>query len=500
MRSVALFVLIFFATVCSAQIHVGPGETYPDLGSASHARAIKAGDTVYLHAGTYKNAIYWIDSLIGKPDAWITIEPYHNDSVCIIDQYQFSVAQYVHLRGLNFYGDDPDSATRASIYHQLFFNYGGECFTANHDIAIEDCRFTNLNNTGKQSTGACIKFTGTENFIVQNCFFKDGTNMTDGISLNADRNGVVRGCRFENMPIDGSHCKGGTKNITYEKNTFINCEGDGLDIGGDTGPQFFCPLNATWEADSIKVYSNIFINCHTGIQLSSCHNSYIVNNTCFKNTTFAFRSLNASSNHIYLANNHIVNNIFTTYAAYPLYMNASDGGDYTTEFFENNLFHDYKNADPASINWSEMPGVNVSYSFIGDPMFTDTAARDFSLRYGSPAISRGADVSEPATDYNGKPYIEARSIGAVESQEFGAAVVSDQHADETVILTYQTGRLITITGLRGQIEVNVIDILGRTLLTSNGPTLNLSPLPSSGYLLEINANGRRIFKWVQKSD
>src|SRR5216110_381333 len=82
---IALFTLS--APGVHAQIHVGPGQPYPDLGSAAHVRAIHAGDTVYLHAGTYTNATYWIDSLIGRPDAWITIEPYQNDSVSIHEQY-----------------------------------------------------------------------------------------------------------------------------------------------------------------------------------------------------------------------------------------------------------------------------------------------------------------------------------------------------------------------------------------------------------------------------
>src|ERR1051325_1839341 len=76
MRFMAFAALLaFLTTVASAQIHVGPGQTYPDLGSAGHGRGIKAGDPVYLHAGTYKNAVYWTDSLMGRPDAWITIEP-----------------------------------------------------------------------------------------------------------------------------------------------------------------------------------------------------------------------------------------------------------------------------------------------------------------------------------------------------------------------------------------------------------------------------------------
>lgn len=484
----ALLLHLLLSTTTAAQIHVGPSQTYPDLGAAAHARAIKAGDTVYLHAGTYTNSTYWIDSLMGTPDQWITIAPFGHDSVSIHEQYTFQTAQYVRISGLNFFGDD--STQRSRVFHLLFFDYEYACFTANHDIIVENCNFTNLNNTGKGSTGACIKFTGTDNFQVRNCTFRDGTNITDGISLNADRNGLVSHCTFENMPGDGSHCKGGTKNITYEKNLFINCIADGLDVGGDTGPQFFCPLGATWEADSIMVYANIFIGGLTGIRLSSCHNSFIYNNTCFKQTTFAFRSLNASSNNITLANNHIANNIFTTVGA--IYMNASDNFDYSTEFFANNLFHSYGSADPASINWSELPGVNVTGSLIGDPQFADTLNRDFSLRAGSPAIGAGVQLAEPATDYRDKPYSTgSRSIGAIEVQQLGG-IGQVPLTDFRLAPNPCSDRLAIYLVDRVAAEVTVLDVLGREVLHVAMPpsssSINLTLLADGSYTIVVRGS------------
>ena len=292
------------------------------------------------------------------------------------------------------------------------------------------------------------------------------------------------------MSGDGSHCKGGTKNITYEKNLFINCAAGGLDVGGDTGPTFFCPLGATWEADSIKVYANVFIGGSTGIKLSSCHNSFIYNNTCFKCTTFAFRSLNASSNPIYLDNNYIYNNIFTTYSVNHIYLNASDNFTYNTEYFKNNLFHDYLNADPDSINWSELPGVNVSGSIIGDPMFTDTANRDFSLRAGSPAIGTGAAMSEPATDYRDNPYSSSsRSIGAVESAQAGVAI--SLHNDDIVLSPNPCGDWLTLSCKGGVTpsEIRVMDVMGREVLrvplmaSSESIRVDVSTLEDGEYFL-----------------
>jgi hypothetical protein len=438
---------------------------------------VHPGDTIFVHAGTYSDANTLIDSLIGTPDKWIVIMPYQQDSVSIHVQYTFQAAQYLKVSGLNFYGND--RADSARVYHLLFFDYQYACFTSNHDIIVENCTFTDLNNTGKVNTGACLKIDGTENFQVLNCTFKDGTNITDGISLNADRDGVIQNCRFENMPGDGSHCKGGAKNITYQQNLFINCEADGVDVGGDTDTLFFCPLHATWEADSIMVYANVFIGGLTGIRLSSCHHAFIFNNTCFKTTSFAFRSLNTSETGITLDSNYVYNNIFTTNGTNHIYMNASGNFTYNTEFFKNNLFHDYLNADPDSISWSELPGVNVSGSIIGDPKFTDTLNMDFSLKAGSPAIGAGFAEPEPAIDYAGKLYsVTSRSIGAFEAGQAGVVMTPVDRGFSITPNPCSDEITLWCNGQTNLSEISVVDVLGREVMgISISPNSNSAAIP-----------------------
>ncbi len=491
-----MLLVLFVPSMGWAQIQVGPGQMYPNIGAAANARIVQPGDTIFVHAGTYIDSNTLIDSLIGTPEHWITIMPYGQDSVSIHVQYTFQAAQYLRISGLNFYGND--TAESARVFHLLFFDYQYVCFTSNHDIIVENCTFADLNNTGKENTGACLKIDGTENFQVLGCAFLDGTNITDGISLNADINGLVSHCTFVNMPGDGSHCKGGAKNITYEQNLFINCVADGVDVGGDTGPQYFCPLDATWEADSIMVYANVFIGGTTGMRLSSCHHAFIFNNTCFKTTEFAFRSLNTSETGITLDSNYVYNNIFTTYSPYGIYMNASDSFNYNTEFFKNNLFHDYLNPDPASINWSELPGVDVSGSIIGDPEFTDTSNMDFSLKPGSPAIGAAFPESEPVTDYRGVPYsLTARSIGAYEFQTSGVRPTANAESTFTIAPNPCSNALtLFCNGNEAPSELRVSDVLGRevfhtSILPNSGVNsipLDITTLRNGEYMLLVRAS------------
>ncbi len=507
----ALLILTFISIAIlgkstGIQVGIGSGFTYNTISAACTAGVIKAGDTVYVHAGVYTDNL-GMTGLIGTSSQWITIRPYKNDSVSIQNEYTVTNVAYLKITGLNFYGNNSirKTSSGSTAVHLLFFSGAPACYTSIHDIIVQNCKFTDLNNTGYTvSTGDMLKIDNTNNFQVLNCLFENGTNITDGIGLNADKNGLVKNCRFENIGTltegtDGSHCKGGSIYITYEANLFINCGGSGLDIGGDTGTPYFCPAyNAatSFEADSCYVFSNIFIGGYTSIRLGSCWNTEVYNNTCFKIDGFALRTLNESQNPIYVKNNHVYNNIFTTYTSFGIYMNFTGQKTtdyYSTEFFYNNLFHSYKGADPSSINWNEdfvspvVSGAVVSGSIIGDPQFNDTTSMDFSLKSGSPAIAKGYSVSSPAMDYNGSNFGTKRSIGAIEYAGNTLGVTNYEEANHIVVYPNpSTGEFnVSWTGTGTIQNVEIYNMLGQLTyaVRPSGYTtrFNLSAMPKGVY-------------------
>lgn len=456
----------------TAQIHVGPGQTYADIGAAANANVITAGDTVYLHAGTYPAGQWLTYDFAGTANQWITIRSFKNDSVSLTGGWTFLKAKYLKLYGLNWDGTNP-----TNIAHMLFFNYDYNCFSTINNIIVENCKF--INHKMPSSTSyAGIKFTGTDNFQVINCLFKDALNTADGISINACKNGLIKNCRFENLGVIaggvgttyGSHCKLGAENITYQQNFFLNCSETGIVIGGSGGGQFFCTTpvggTATFQVKGTKVFSNIFIGGRTGFQFRSSMDAEVINNTSVGHTNFATRCLDENGGSFPMTGNKIYNNIFSQ-AGGP-YIN---GGSPTSGYdFKNNLFSDPNNPAYNSIYWGDVPNATKSGNITGVPNFTNAALYDFSLQSNSPA--KGAGINYPANtkDYKGNNFNPTtRSIGAIEFA--GLVGISQDVEDANNIAIYPNPSNgvfnVSWTGLGNIQRVEVYNTLGQIILSQS---------------------------------
>ncbi len=497
-RIISLLCLLYFVQISYGKgIHVGTGQTYKRIFDATRIHAVQAGDTIYMHAGIYTDAGQVFDSLIGTPNKWIVIRPYQNDSVSIHVQYTFQHAQYLKISGLNFYGGD--TSQNGKFYHLLFIDYALVCYTSNHNIIVENCSFTEHHvPTNLGNSAASLKITGADSFIIQNCHFKNCTNIADGISMNADKNGIIRYNKFENIDGNGSHCKGGVVNILYENNLFINCNASAINIGGATGASFFCPSkNAKYEADSIMVYSNITIGGTVGFDFITCNYSQIINNTCYKATEYALRCLNEDTLYPF-GNNYCYNNIFAPNSKYGIYMNAGGLKDYSTFYFSNNLYHDYKNADPKKIWWGELIGSTDSNEMIGDPLFTDTAHWDFTLQKGSPAIGTGKKVAQPLMDYAGNYFGSVRSVGALEySGNVGIKSIDEINALKIYPNPAKNYFTIQWIGLATIKSVEIYNLSGSMLhaipVAGYQIKINVADLPKGLYQVKIICSNGQIF-------
>ncbi|MCS6965796.1 MAG: right-handed parallel beta-helix repeat-containing protein [Candidatus Kapabacteria bacterium] len=400
---------IFFGTALTAQIHIGPGQTYANIQQA--APFIRPGDTVYLHAGEYRGYNYY-RGLKGRPDAWITIRPYRNDRPVIRGAWQFSAMEYVRFENLTFQGNTVDTAGPF-----LNIDNGGDCATQSRHIVIASCYF------GDNRVGNTLKFGGVDSFEVVGCTFRNQGDGNAGLALNVCHDGWVHDNVFENVQGRAIQAKLGTRNVVIERNLFLDCGtlDAALRIGEAGGLQFHCPGDE-WTAREVFVYSNIIIGGRAAFAIGQAQNCEIVHNTIVNPQQFVFRVL-AEQPVFACDSNRIVNNIF--YLSATRYFNgspnpASNNIDYSTFVVDHNLF--YYTGDP---NWlpnpnggpydmEELTGIRVTNSIRGNPLFVAVERRDFHLRPGSPAIGAGAVVQHPKRDYYGFPFKSPPSVGAVE--------------------------------------------------------------------------------------
>lgn len=376
-------------------LDVGAGWPYATLGAASVA---KAGDTIQIHAGTYSGGEL-ISNLQGTSTAWITIRAARGENVLYsgnTQAFQLSDPAYVKIQGLKF---EKQTANGLNI------DDAGTFDTPAHDIIIENCEWLNIGGTGNNDE---LKMSGVDNFKIQNCKFSNGA---DGafVDMVGCHNGVLQDniCNTVGSGGQSFQTKGGSKDITIQRNRFVDGGDRAMHIGGNTGTQYFRPQGANYEAMNIYVYSNTFQGSKAAIVFASAVYCEVVNNTIDLPGTYAVRVLQDNNIVQKCANNTFRNNIvvYTGTTA----INVGLGTDHPSFVYSNNLWF-----NPNNLSWS---GPNTPYVEPGqilnkDPLFSDAL---YHLQSTSPAIGKGYAVTKPTTDYFSLPFKTPRAIGAVEA-------------------------------------------------------------------------------------
>ncbi len=403
----SFLVLIVFSLSCLAQVHIGPGQAYLNIQPAFDAGAILPGDTVFLHAGSY-TGYQGISKLKGNSSGWIVFTRFGNDSLDISGNWQFMSCEYIKFLKLNFRSNANAPGRLINV------DNSGSCETQSKFIIFDSCTFSNTTDKNAITT---FKFGGVDSFRVTNCYFHD-IPACDAMDFNTCRNGVISDNLLINC-LTGGHIKGGGQNIIMERNLFINSSATpwvAFELGGDTGPQFFCPSD-TFEVKNIKFFSNIIAGGYRGLALSSALECKVINNTFYNCGQATLRFLTTSLTYPTVSGNVIENNIlaFGTSA----YINGSPQKADAASFAKN-IYYSIINATFNGPYWDtpELDPIKdtspLNYGS-GTAMFVNGNNNDYHLVNGSPAIGAAKPESEPATDFYGNPFsATSRSIGAVE--------------------------------------------------------------------------------------
>jgi len=274
-----------------------------------------------------------------------------------------------------------------------------------------------------------LKFAQVEDVTVYDCDIKEGGGFAiDFVGCHKNR---VAYNYIHDTGNTGVKMKGGSADSEIFGNLFFNVEGNTVDIGQDTGEEYFNPpfqAGVSYEAQRLHVYSNVFYKCKSAFSFWGTRDCYAVNNTVVLPTHSLVRVLPSSTRLANSGKAHydtISNNIFYStaspgYSGYCFNISSSIGvtnmGTFTVD---SNIFR--STASPASLPYFEVD-VSHTNSKLVDPLFTgnvltmnlsDTTAT-LKLNTGSPAIGAGSSVPFPMKDYRGKDFKSSKSIGAIE--------------------------------------------------------------------------------------
>jgi hypothetical protein len=399
---ILLLLVCLHDPLSAAVLHTGHGQRYADITAA--AKTAVPGDTVLVHNGTYFGD-QLLQGLQGAPGKWIYIIAEKSGAVLFkggTAALKGSDIAYLHIEGMVFTGQTGNG---------LNIDDGGNYASPSHHIVLQHCTFRDMAATGNNDL---LKLSGVDDLIIQRCIFLNGSRGGSGIDMVGCHNGLISQCRFENMGANAVQMKGGSSDIRVEACIFKNAGSRAINLGGSTGQAFFRPVNATWEAADLKVYSNVFIGSEVPVAFVGCTRSEVVNNTIYKPGRWVIRILQENRDtmrFVKCGNNSFRNNI--VYVDDQLRVACSIGSGTAPESFtfSNNLwFH----AGNSAWRDQQLPVPEKDRLTGKDPLFNNADREDFTIAADSPAALTGFPSHHPEKDHTGKQFRQARAIGAFE--------------------------------------------------------------------------------------
>jgi hypothetical protein len=385
----------------------------------------KPGDTIVLAAGIHKSSggrIRLLNS--GTAENWIHVKGADGSRPRI----DMAVLGEVQIAGSYVCLENVEIVNGLSNNLHIVPETGDQKY-----VIVRNCRITSLASgpgaaikvQSNEKVGASLDYVYIENNDVSGSI---DNAVIDGVGV---RHGICRGNDVHD-PKPGAHgifYKGGSSNVVIEKNLVRGIRGNvALQIGGNTGAQYFDPANGDHEVVNQVVRNNVIVDCNdTAIEFRGAKGAKVYHNTIITQTTYAVfqfaygftKSGGESSN----TDIDIGNNLVIATTSKPQYaINKTTGG--AIRFHRNLWAGDYTNGEYPSIPMFPQAGdvaapgkgrdtvvENRSYDGLGG---WSTANQRFKPRTGGPAKSAGEKVEGVRRDILGATRGNPPSMGAYE--------------------------------------------------------------------------------------
>ena len=390
------------------------------------ADRLRAGQTVYIRAGTYPERVR--PKYSGTAGHSITYIASSGELPTIdgarvtlpADQaglFEINGKAWIRVIGLRVINARPD------------INSYGIFVNRSHDIVVDRNRTSNTRSSGigvwssqrvfvrgndvsKACTGGyqeSITISRTNTFLVENNTVHGITADKEGITIKQGaRNGTVRGNLVHDVTRVGIYVDAEdevTSGIVVERNV-VHHTGYGIQLCTEAGALL----------QNVRIQNNLtYENVFWGIAVSRCGIEgiahpidavTIVNNTVWRNGDPWGGGIavdNPDATHVVIRNNIVSDNL-----SWQISVDGAVAPGNVT--IDHNLIDGYR----ANVGEGEVRG---DASVEGSPLFVDAARGDFHLRTGSPGIDAGSAEGAPATDFSGtaRPRGAGFDIGAFES-------------------------------------------------------------------------------------
>jgi hypothetical protein len=370
---------------------------------------LKAGDTVFIKKGTYKQTIRPNNS--GSRGNYITYSRYSKDEVVItgVDAADLHDRSYVFIDGLKFLNVEHFVQLEPNGQHNIIQNChmeeGGQYRGINLDKNANYNKILNNIIIGKCAPHDLIVIqSSNHNLIEGNVMYYGSHNairvhdVNDGSTgYNIIRNNYIQNRWHSSIGIFG------VEYILVENNTIVDAGEDSADntCGSDRDRN-----SSKDEKKGIQlgaqysiVRNNVLVNNGYGVGLASSASSekYPWKNNCINNRIY---HNTLTKNHVGIRHNSIDPATDNVIKNNMLYNNR----DYSIKVqpFDKNYFIS-NNIIGASVRYSPMDIIIDNISI--NPLFVDENDRDFMLKIGSQMINKGAFLTKTVNSGSGKTIV-----------------------------------------------------------------------------------------------
>jgi hypothetical protein len=340
--------------------------------------AATAGTTVSVRPGNYEGGYHRRD-LIGTAAAPVVITAADPAAPPVFvggsDGLGLSHAQYVTLRDLVF---------ERAQQNGINVDDGQRADTSSHHVTFTRVVVRDIPNGNRDG----IKLSGVNDFVIENTTIERWGSDGSAVDMVGCHRGVIRNSVFRHtpgMPVgNGLQMKGGTTTVTITGNRFEHAAGRAVQLGGETGLQFFRPQPpGPFEVKDVVVERNVFVGGETAVAFVSSDGGIFRFNTIYLPTKYLFRILQENDGPGFV---HSRNGVFSDNIVYwtgTRVVNIGANTEPASFTLARNAW--YRADDPAQSR-PELPSPEVGGLYGVDPQFV-AAPVDLHTRLTTP---RGA--------------------------------------------------------------------------------------------------------------